>query len=141
MKSLNRMMAEFARGKDKKKRKKRRLADAIGLTNRDPSKFTPLGLGLTVVPAAALGASIGQERADARLINVAKDLDSTNIPAIRDAIKSDPARATEAARRIAAPRKTIGKYALGGAAIGAGLYGGELLARRAWKRIKNRNKR
>lgn len=89
---------------------------------------------------AALGASIGSDRAQAKLINVAKDLDATDIPAIRDSIKADPSRAAKVARKIAAPGKTIGKYALGGAAIGAGLYGGELLARRAWKRFKNRNK-
>jgi hypothetical protein len=108
--------------------------------NKNPSKFTPLDLGLSVVPIAALGASVGTDRAQAKLIKIRKDLDATDIPAIREAIKSDPDRAVKVARKIAAPGKTIGKYALGGAAIGAGIYGGELLARRAWKRFKNRNK-
>jgi hypothetical protein len=141
MKSLNRMMAEFGRGKDKKPRKKRRFVDTVGLTNKDPSKFTPVGLGLSVAPAATLGTLIGQDRAQSKLINVTKDLDATDIPAIREAIKSDPNRAAKVARKIAATGRTIGKYALGGAAIGAGLYGGELLARRAWKKLRNRNKR
>ncbi len=134
------MMAEFGRGKDKKPRKKRRFIDAVGLTNKDPSKFTPVGLGLSVVPAATLGTLVGQDMYKTKLAKVAADLDATDIPAIRESIRSDPNRAAKVARKIAAPVKTIGKYALGGAAIGAGLYGSELLARRAWKRFKNRNK-
>jgi hypothetical protein len=125
-------IAKFARkkgSKDKKKRKRSLTDNLFGTTATGRA-----------VRVAALGASVGRGRAQAKLIKIGKDLDATDIPAIREAIKSDPDRAVKVARKIAAPGKTIGKYALGGAAIGAGIYGGELLARRAWKRFKNRNK-